>query len=25
VRVHGISDHQQNLEELFFRLSGGVR
>jgi ABC-2 type transport system ATP-binding protein len=25
VRVHGIGDHQQNLEELFFRLSGGVR
>ncbi|MHA6619789.1 ABC transporter ATP-binding protein [Pseudonocardia sp. DLS-67] len=25
VRVHGISDHQQNLEELFFRLSGGGR
>jgi ABC-2 type transport system ATP-binding protein len=23
VRVHGITDHQQNLEELFFRLSGG--
>jgi ABC-2 type transport system ATP-binding protein len=25
VRVHGIGDHQQNLEELFFRLSGGAR
>jgi len=25
VRVHGIGDHQQNLEELFFRLSGGGR
>jgi ABC-2 type transport system ATP-binding protein len=25
VRVSGISDHQQNLEELFFRLSGGGR
>ncbi|WP_424183876.1 ABC transporter ATP-binding protein [Actinokineospora sp. G85] len=23
VRVHSVSDHQQNLEELFFRLSGG--
>ena len=22
VRVHGITDHQQNLEEMFFRLSG---
>ncbi|WP_214406097.1 ABC transporter ATP-binding protein [Pseudonocardia lacus] len=25
VRVHGISDHQQDLEELFFRLAGDPR
>jgi ABC-2 type transport system ATP-binding protein len=25
VQVHGIGDHQQNLEELFFRLSRGPR
>lgn len=25
VRVHGITDHQQNLEDMFFRLSGGGR
>jgi ABC-2 type transport system ATP-binding protein len=25
VRVHGIAEHQQNLEELFFRLAGAAR
>jgi ABC-2 type transport system ATP-binding protein len=25
LRVHGITEHRQNLEELFFRLSGGGR